>query len=205
MPHPIDGGRRDRPRLRPESPDALPCENDQAKPDRFSRLARSTLLSKILTTLRLSGAVWIEAQSVKTECPRTCCAYQIHACRRALAFLREPSNPIEVPISCQGGILWESSLQIPLQSGTIATQFPIEASICLASQNSFAKAAHSANSQRATDIKCLAPQRRTKGRTFRVMQWVCSLRDSLQGSGERLTLPCSTLRTGFPLPTRGRP
>ena len=26
----------------------LPCENDQAKPDRFSRLARSTYLSKIL-------------------------------------------------------------------------------------------------------------------------------------------------------------
>ena len=26
----------------------LPCENDQAKLDRFSRLARSTLLSKIL-------------------------------------------------------------------------------------------------------------------------------------------------------------
>jgi len=35
----------------------LPCENDQAKPDRFSRLARSTLLSKILTVHRLSGTV----------------------------------------------------------------------------------------------------------------------------------------------------
>ena len=41
----------------------LTCENDQAKPDLFSRLACSTLLSKILTTLRLSGAVWIEAQA----------------------------------------------------------------------------------------------------------------------------------------------
>src|SRR5579872_1388407 len=48
MPHPTDGGRWDRPCHRPESRDTLPCENDQAKPDRFSRLARSTLLSKIL-------------------------------------------------------------------------------------------------------------------------------------------------------------
>jgi len=39
---------------------ALPCEMNQAKLDFVSRLARSTLLSKILTTLRLSGAVWIE-------------------------------------------------------------------------------------------------------------------------------------------------
>jgi hypothetical protein len=36
-------------------------ENDQAKPDLFSRLACSTLLSKILAALRLGGTVWIEA------------------------------------------------------------------------------------------------------------------------------------------------
>ena len=36
--------------------------------------------------------------------------------------------------------------------------------------------------------QCLAPQRRTKGFSSRVMQWVCSLRDSLQGLDE-LTLP----------------
>jgi hypothetical protein len=41
----------------------LPCENDQAKLDHFSRLACSTNLSKILPALRLSGAVWIEAQA----------------------------------------------------------------------------------------------------------------------------------------------
>jgi len=32
----------------PKMRGALPCENDQAKPDRISRLARSTNLSKIL-------------------------------------------------------------------------------------------------------------------------------------------------------------
>ena len=52
----------------------LTCENDQAKLDRFSRLACSTLLSKILTTFRLSGAVWIEAQAVTPGRPRTYCA-----------------------------------------------------------------------------------------------------------------------------------
>ena len=47
---------------------------------------------------------------------------------------------------------------------------------------------HCAKYQRATSIKCLAPQRRTKGFSSRVMQWVCSLRDSLQGLDE-LALP----------------
>jgi hypothetical protein len=42
----------------------LPCENDQAKLDHFSRLACSTNLSKILKSGdRLSGALWIEAQA----------------------------------------------------------------------------------------------------------------------------------------------
>ena len=121
MPHPIDGGRRDRPRLRPESPDALPCENDQAKPDRFSRLARSTLLSKILTTLRLSGAVWIEAQSITTECPRTCCACRFSTCQRAAAFLREPFKVIEVRISCQHAILRGSSSSTWIQNGMFSS------------------------------------------------------------------------------------
>lgn len=47
---------------------------------------------------------------------------------------------------------------------------------------------HCAKYQRATGIKCLAPQRRTKGFSSRVMQWCCSLWDSLQGLDE-LTLP----------------
>jgi hypothetical protein len=35
----------------------LPCENDQAKPDLFSRLARSTNCQRSLRTFRLSGAL----------------------------------------------------------------------------------------------------------------------------------------------------
>ena len=86
----------------------LPCENDQAKPDRLSRLARSTLLSKILMTDRLSGVAWIEARTVTSGCPRTYCANQIRIPLQALAFLREPSKPIEVPMLCQAVIPWES-------------------------------------------------------------------------------------------------
>jgi hypothetical protein len=87
----------------------LPCENDQAKPDRLSRLARSTLLSKILLAFRLSGAAWIEAPDcdvgVVLELIALC---QFHALQRLWAFLREPSKPIEVPMSCQATIRWES-------------------------------------------------------------------------------------------------
>jgi hypothetical protein len=45
----------------------LPCENDQAKPDLFSRLARSTLLSKILKSSPPERRPWIEAQTVSPE------------------------------------------------------------------------------------------------------------------------------------------
>jgi hypothetical protein len=43
----------------------LTCENDQAKLDLFSRLACSTLLSKILATFRLSGVVLDRGPSPK--------------------------------------------------------------------------------------------------------------------------------------------
>ena len=39
----------------------LPCETDQAKPDRISRLARSTNLSKILEGDSPERDPWIEA------------------------------------------------------------------------------------------------------------------------------------------------
>jgi hypothetical protein len=41
----------------------LPCENDQAKLDLFSRLACSTNLSKILWSRPPERAPWIEAQA----------------------------------------------------------------------------------------------------------------------------------------------
>jgi hypothetical protein len=49
----------------------------------------------------------------------------------------------------------------------------------------------------------LAHFARTKGISSRVMQWVCSLRDSLQGLDELLSF-LSALRTGFPLPHSGQ-
>jgi hypothetical protein len=53
----------------------LPCENDQAKLDHFSRLACSTNLSKILKVDPPKRGLWIEARTVTSGCPRTCCAW----------------------------------------------------------------------------------------------------------------------------------
>jgi hypothetical protein len=41
----------------------LPCENDQAKPDHISRLARSTNCQRSLRVVRLSGSLRIEAST----------------------------------------------------------------------------------------------------------------------------------------------
>jgi hypothetical protein len=79
----------------------LPCENDQAKLDPFSRLACSTNLSKILTAYPPERAVWIEAMGLTPRCPRTCCACQICVLRHSSAFLREPFKLIELSSSCQ--------------------------------------------------------------------------------------------------------
>jgi len=52
----------------------LPCENDQAKPDRFSRLARSTNLSKIRVSYPPERSPFGSRPGVAPGCPRTCCA-----------------------------------------------------------------------------------------------------------------------------------
>ena len=62
----------------------LPCENDQAKLDLFSRLACSTNLSKILKSFTPKRAPWIEAQAVTPGCPRTCCARRFPLVKAAL-------------------------------------------------------------------------------------------------------------------------
>jgi hypothetical protein len=69
-------------------------ENDQAKPDLFSRLACSTLLSKILATLRLSGAVWIEAWLLRQVVLELVALAGFAVQLRLPAFLREPFKSI---------------------------------------------------------------------------------------------------------------
>ena len=49
----------------------LPCEKIQAKAACLPTTGTFNLLSKILATLRLSGAVWIEAWRQAPSCPRT--------------------------------------------------------------------------------------------------------------------------------------
>jgi hypothetical protein len=85
--------------------DTLPCEIDRAKPDRTSRLARSTCLSKILQGFPPERGPWDRGsdsrQSVlELDAPaRNFCAFS--ALR---AFLREPFKNIELQPSGQAHI-----------------------------------------------------------------------------------------------------
>ena len=80
----------------------LPCENDQAKPDRFSRLARSTLLSKILESAPPERCPFGSRPELLRQGVLELIALAgISHLKRSPAFLREPSKPIEFPMSCQ--------------------------------------------------------------------------------------------------------
>ena len=81
---------------------ALPCENDQAKPDRISRLARSTNLSKILLSYPperspLGSRPRLLRQGVLELVALTDFCTSLHL----PAFLREPSKVIELSPPCQ--------------------------------------------------------------------------------------------------------
>src|ERR1035438_3412482 len=79
----------------------LPCENDQAKPDPFSRLARSTNLSKILTAYRLSGPFGSRPRLLHQGVLELVALTENCVLQHPSAFLREPSKPIELSSSCQ--------------------------------------------------------------------------------------------------------
>jgi hypothetical protein len=79
----------------------LPCENDQAKLDPFSRLACSTNLSKILASDRLSGLVGSRPRVLRRGvlelvAPNDLCIF-VHIS----PFLREPFKHIELCSLCQ--------------------------------------------------------------------------------------------------------
>src|ERR1035438_821716 len=79
----------------------LPCENDQAKPDPFSRLARSTNLSKILTAYRLSGPFGSRPRLLHQGVLELVALTENCVLLHLSAFLREPSKLIELSSSCQ--------------------------------------------------------------------------------------------------------
>ena len=81
----------------------LPCEIDQAKPDRISRLARSTNCQRSLRVLRLGGTPGIEVRT------RVRIVLELDAQHRfsplplrAPAFWREPFKPIKIEVTGQG-------------------------------------------------------------------------------------------------------
>jgi len=90
----------------------LPCETDRAKPDRISRLARSTNCQRSLRVVRLSGTLGIEART------RVRFVLELDALRRLSplelrtpAFWREPFNAIKMQGAGQGSN-WPESLWI---------------------------------------------------------------------------------------------
>ena len=82
----------------------LPCENDQAKPDPFSRLARSTNLSKILASIRLSGLVGSRPKLLRRGVLELVAHNDLCISVHISPFLREPFKHIEVPFLCQAPI-----------------------------------------------------------------------------------------------------
>ncbi len=89
--------------------DALPCENDRAKPDRISRLARSTNCQRSLRVVRLSGTPWIEARTRARPRLAPGIVLELDAqhrhsafTQRTSAFWREPSKTIKTVASGQG-------------------------------------------------------------------------------------------------------
>ncbi len=133
--NPLDGGQSESTvspdRTEARARDTLPCETDQAKPDRISRLARSTKLSKILegyppgrdpwdrvsglasgvsSNLMRSAEIRFskEFDPVESSLPlrrslaRPGFRRQMRSSLQHSAFLRELSKGTKAPASCQG-------------------------------------------------------------------------------------------------------
>jgi hypothetical protein len=161
MPYPADGGLHEYSRVQDsEEPDALPCETDQAKPDRVShdwhvqpycqRSLRTVGLSRVLLDRGPNLVAWVSSNLVRPA--RSATTLQ------PPAFLRELFEVIELPAPCQA----ESKLTNSIPIKGIA-------------QRKLSK---------SDQQKC--PGRYGARKIFfRVKcNGLCSLRDSLQGPGD---------------------
>jgi hypothetical protein len=201
LPHPLDGGRWDRPRLGLESRDALPCENDQAKPDRLSRLSRSTLLSKILLAFRLSGAAWIEARTVTSGLSSNLlrlarfllCSSRGHFCANLL-------NLSKFRCCVKHRFCWNQGRNSSSTAGRFSCLFDRHSG----GNCSGRRRSHCAKFQTTTSDNSPAHFARTRGLASWVMQWGCSLRGSQQGSGVRIPLPQSNPTNRLPTSLLGQ-
>ena len=163
----------------------LPCENDQAKPDRFSRLARSTNLSKILESIRLSGPFQDRGPGcdagVSSNLLRSPKVASYSLIRRFCANLLKLSK-FQLQVKLNLIFLTGRKEEIPFQS--------------------FALRKISNNDQQ----KCTGAARARRRYFSWVLQWLVLSRDSLQGL--RGFVPHLTQRTksitGFPLPSTGQ-
>ena len=95
------------------NPDALPCENDQAKPDRFLTTGTFNQFVKDPKAIRLSGALLDRGPDFRLGVPEL-----VRFCRFCIdpqpaAFLRELFEVIELQPLCQGESLLTDSIPQP--------------------------------------------------------------------------------------------
>ena len=139
-----------------------------------------------LRLIRLSGAVWIEAQAVKPGCPRTCCARRCGLPGQHPAFLREPSKTTKLPCWRQAQ---SDPLLRPLQhvvggrflSSRRSTGREGRRSI-QSRETLHSKASRSAKYQRATSKTRPSHQGSQESNSW-VMQWIVLCGIPYRGSG----------------------
>jgi hypothetical protein len=153
----------------------LPCENDQAKPDRFPRLACSTLLSKILEGDPPERDPWIEAQTYAWVSPNLLRWLGLAASRTPNRFARL-SKTIEDAPSCQPAFRFASR---PLNH-SVHGHSSSRKSARVTGEAGLENLARSAKYQRATSSARAARGSREPWLPGRAVD--CSLKDSLQGS-----------------------
>jgi hypothetical protein len=155
------------------------------------------LLSKILTTLRLSGAVWIEAD-IAIGCPRTCAQTVVRF--RVQPFLAPFPDYLKF-------CLLVNSFVFTLISSRTSSLITVEtrrANSRIDGQSRVLKNRCCANFERSTSAESKnGPSqfwlaRHATHRGPWVLQWDCSLRDSLQGI-RALASPVPTNRLLCPL------
>ncbi len=135
-----------------------------------------------LRLIRLSGAVWIEAQAVKPGCPRTRCAGRCGLVRHHAAFLREPFKTTKLPCWRQAqSVLGLRPVQHVVGGKFSRRSAGREAKRSIESRRTFhSEVSRSAKYQRATS-KTRPSRQGSQELNSWVLQWLCSLRDSLQG------------------------
>ena len=165
---------RDRVRILADR-DTLPCEIDRAKPDRLSRLARSSCLSKILRGFPPGRGPLDRGSNSTSECPRTCALARFFA--HLLRFGRFCAN-------------------LPRVSN-LSSSVKLNAALPAFAQRNLS------NNYQPKSTRLVRADLGSREIRSRVLQWL--LFSVGFPTGARSKTLTQTQRTCFPLPSMGRP